>query len=603
MEKTIYSLEKVLVGLILTASIVGSACIVGVVCVFLMHYAYGTQWRGVIFLFGCLSYVVTTFLLNGLFLVAGGRDPYKIDRKLAFVRKLLSEIRIGSNRNFRIGPFAVKNIEDAMRVLYIGGPGTGKSSLMNVQRVSMIEKGVVSCVLDICNSGKTYKFWKHFAPPGMKVYRVGLRHNDCVGINYANLCKTAAARRQFASSIVENMKGDNQFFTKSGINVIENALSLCHRIKPGEWFLADALRIVMLPDLHEHLAKVYKTEMPYRNFGERSSSKNDTIATVDAQIRSHLIYAMADMRAKVRIDFPYTEGILVLEWTSEHDAALKPTFTFLVNNVSTTYLSRQDLPPMGVFVDEYRYMGNLKDFAKMLAQGRKSGIYAIGSVHNISGLKHNFGDQHALEILALFDTKVFLRSVCPETNDYASRCVGDIEFFRELKNRDGNWSANIERRSHMLPSEFMDLPRASYENDAIHGVASFPGHSQRFISGFRHAIEPNTEDTTPPMPSDWLEPTPISANDLRRLGVTITPEILDILAGKKKEKVKKDKEKEPDKRTEDVAPPIPAPIQEDSDGKRSRRKKNKDATEQKRERNDKDDEGDSPSTSPCLPFF
>ncbi len=114
-------------------------------------------------------------------------------------------------------------------------------------------------------------------------------------------------------------------------------------------------------------------------------------------------------------------------------------------------------------LDEFPSHGELKVTLDAAARGRKHGLGMVLGIQSISQINSIYGHDDAQSILACAAHSLILRTPDPDTNEYLSKSIGDVERRREQINLDGNKNVTsrqqvIEIRRAVLASEISNLP-------------------------------------------------------------------------------------------------------------------------------------------------
>ena len=225
------------------------------------------------------------------------------------------------------------------------------------------------------------------------------------------------------------------------------------------------------------------------------------------------------------------KGWLFLTNTQDTRAALRPIQSLMLDGLIMRLLSmgeRGDLPSVVMAIDELQTLQKLPQLMPLVTEGRKSLRVVLG-FQGRSQIKALYGEE-AEAIFSAAYTKFMLRTSEPEASEWLSKTVGDVEIERlkesrpaDLMTKSGHsFSTEQKVERLVLPSEFQGL-------DDLNGYLKYGNHIVKFV--------------LPIMPKRvraigliQREPQPIAKKPL--------PNLMEVLAQKKKEAEEKKKETE-----------------------------------------------------------
>lgn len=424
-----------------------------------------------------------------------------------------------------------------IRALVTGGPGTGKSALLKVAKLSFLNNGIR--IMDLDNAMEMVDWYRHFAPPsGYPVKCISMQHGDGVGVNFANLIVSPTIRKLLARLlIVDSRHESNRFFVDMSRLVVSNVCKVLHRLAPGKALLADIIGVAMNPDVHVELAKMAGVRNPYATFGS-NDSKRDTITTIASRLETFQPFAAMDKNCGERISLPHTSGALVLEWSYKHADALNAIYALLFEYCAIEWLSSSGNASVAAFIDEFRFLERMGFIVPMINQGRKFNVSLFLTMHSVLGVYERYGKELGGELIASPEHKMFLANPCIETAKWASHCLGEIEVKEDVVNLDNKWAVSIKMRPNVIPDQLRHgLRKADFHNDVIEGYADFPGEITKFKAKFRHAVMLDRPPAPRPLLSEQAtEFEEFSRKDLARLGITCTAALSDVFNGVKKKR-------------------------------------------------------------------
>jgi hypothetical protein len=125
-----------------------------------------------------------------------------------------------------------------------------------------------------------------------------------------------------------------------------------------------------------------------------------------------------------------------------------------------------------LILDELASNGKIDVLSQALARGRKYGLSLVLGVQNISQMFSLYGRDEALSILGSVGHMVVLRTPDPDTSDYLSRTIGEVEIVREQISRGAKGSTTTQKiretKRAVMSSEISKL-------SDLNGYIKFPG--------------------------------------------------------------------------------------------------------------------------------
>lgn len=161
-----------------------------------------------------------------------------------------------------------------------------------------------------------------------------------------------------------------------------------------------------------------------------------------------------------------SSGWLWLPYQDHDTASLRPLLATWIGEAISAILS---LPPdptrrIWLVLDELASLGLVGSLTDALTKGRKHGLAAVLGLQSISQLRTVYGHEGAVTLLSCLRNTVVYAVDDPDTADYMSRRLGDVEKERwdeTLGDRNKSETAHRTTSRIVLPSEIMTLPNLS----------------------------------------------------------------------------------------------------------------------------------------------
>lgn len=144
-------------------------------------------------------------------------------------------------------------------------------------------------------------------------------------------------------------------------------------------------------------------------------------------------------------------------------AATLPLRCTWINLLIGTALSLTKDPHRRILfvLDELAANGRIDELSGAVNRGRKFGLTLVLALQNVSQLYVIYGRDGALSVLGSLGHMIVLRTPDPETSEYLSRTIGDVEVFKEdvSVNSAGGTTRriNIETKRPVMASEISSL--------------------------------------------------------------------------------------------------------------------------------------------------
>lgn len=366
-----------------------------------------------------------------------------------------------SSHSARFGPFELTGPAKFAHYLLLGGTGSGKSTLLN-----MLLNSVLNEPANLPPSALVYDPKREFLPIldgiGRKKDCIILNPMDerCASWDLAKDITDPIAAREFATILTlesTQQSSENRFFT----NAVKDFLTACViafiNLSPGgkpAWTFRDLILTCLYPNYlvavlsHERDAKgrMLLTSMRVKQVYLDEADPR-TKANIWASIQSALgvfepIAAVWDNVQQRQIgDWPNSFAltdwldsgeILVLGNDETARASLDPINQAIFQRASGIVLGQPAQSQSGsigrtwFFLDEVREAGKFPALSRLMNKARSHGVSVVLAFQDLEGLKAEYGEHIALEIVAQCNNKAILRVDSPESARWAASLFGDV---------------------------------------------------------------------------------------------------------------------------------------------------------------------------------
>jgi hypothetical protein len=443
----------------------------------------------------------------------------------------------------RYGCVHIPEKELCYGTLFMGSPGTGKSSLMKMMISQCAVQGLSGAVLNI---GENYCELLESYAPKAKVVNFAAHKQNGVGIDFAAMVQTAGQRVRFCEKLAPLLEGANMFFDARVQIVLQSALQSLHVLAPGEWKLRDALNLSFNSELLETVTELTRVPNPYLAFGKSSENRtrSDVQATVEAKLLPLRVYAAMNARCGKLVnplDVLEEENTWhIYEWSDRTAAVNESVISFALDEVAFGAMEERRRSPLAICLDEIAALKPLNFLLAAGRRGRKANIAVAASMHERSSI--NKYKEDAEEILALLRTKLFFQISSPQSAKWASDYLGTPEVLESLapeleRDKGGTTQRNrsIKDRPLVHPDELRILPKADYHKDRVDGYVLLPdGTAGKFWTPFRDATTCCSQHFSSPIDPEDEDLAPMTVEDLRRLNIPTDPRTKSLLNVHKK---------------------------------------------------------------------
>lgn len=239
-----------------------------------------------------------------------------------------------------------------------------------------------------------------------------------------------ATAHQIASILIAKSGNESQpFFIEAAQAVLGGLLEAFGQIAGDRWTLRDVVlslrythRLGAILDACEH------TRYIGVKFVTGSRRDGDIDATIETVMRRFAFVAAAwhySTNQPVSLaDWLKSESILILGSDPSFDTVLVDLNRAIFRRLTELVRKQSEVKPRDrqtwFFIDELRNAGHLSDLDKFIVEGRSKGACIVLGFQDIEGIRKNYGDECANEIVGACANKVFLHNGEQMTIKYAS---------------------------------------------------------------------------------------------------------------------------------------------------------------------------------------
>lgn len=400
--------------------------------------------------------------------------------------------------------------------LYLGGTGSGKSTFLKTLMGSVLNEPP-----NLPPAAFVYDPKREFLPTLEGLGRTG----DCVILNPMDRrCaswdlgkdfRNPVAVRELATILThepDSGSGDNRFFRDAVRDIMAAVMTtfvLQTRSDTPRWTLRDVVLTCLYPSylaavLEQNRDPYGKPIMSSIRVDEVYFKRSDprTRANIYASLQSSLsvyepIAAIWDNASK-RKDPQWPSSFSLSDWLEEAQvlilgndeaarASLDPINRAIFQRAVEICLNTPSVgAPNAIgrtwfFLDEVREAGRLDLLPRLLNKARSHGVSVVLAFQDIEGLKEEYGEHVALELIAQCNNKAILRVDSPSTAEWASSLFG--EFLGPEASVSDTMSAHPSQttsyqrvvRQNVYTSQLLFMARAS----AATGIPGFYKHGEQ----------------------------------------------------------------------------------------------------------------------------
>jgi len=338
--------------------------------------------------------------------------------------------------------------------LTVGVPGTGKT-LMHRELMRSVLPSILpgsdrrAVIYDVKSSVLSELF---SMKPSSEVIVFNPLDKRSVAWDLAADVKTPKQVRDFTKALIPSGNSEaSPFFTDAACAIVAEVADSLNRTHPGNW---DFRRLILLSSNRPKLERVLAGSDLFHGY----VSDAHTFANIQCAI----VTRMAEFEPIAALWRHAKRKISLQQWAATGDSILvfgdnlNLRFSLPLINchafkmVSSELLSEPDslrLSRLWFFCDDLRAAGLLDLLPALLHRGRSKGVRCALGFQDIAGLAQLYGNRVVSEeILNSCATVSWLKTICPDTAEWASKLSGNV----------------------LLPLEFLELPASVSGN--VHGV-------------------------------------------------------------------------------------------------------------------------------------
>lgn len=341
--------------------------------------------------------------------------------------------------------------------------------------------------------------------------------------------------RELAMVLVPDENESQKFFSSATRELLTKVVCVFIKQRPGAWTFRELLLVMRSREL---LREVLESDEECRDAASNFlNTGTTTLGSIMATIATKLgpyeaIAAAWEQAGDKRISIAKwlrTEQIIILgndERTRSTLDAINQLFVSLVAKHALT-MTESKTRMTWFFFDEFREAGRLRGLESLILRGRSKGCCVVLGFQDIQGVQEVYGERLGNELVGQCGCKAFLHIESPQTAEWASKCIGDVE--RKVSSTSQSSSAQGSSTSEtisqqivprIMPSQFQMLPIPDLEQgnglEGFYLVRSFGFYPATYekrqldqlLGSLNELIEPFVE-----APVTWQYLPPWSAAD------------------------------------------------------------------------------------------
>lgn len=435
------------------------------------------------------------------------------------------------------------------------------------------------CVIDPTNAYLGYLY--QILPLDVPIVRASPHDAGGAAWDIAKDVTTDAENMAFQSALFPAslfQKSGDIFWLTKGQSVTEGVVTGFHD-RGSDWQFHDLVIPIKFPQFLKPLLMQCERTRGLVKHDLVGRLGRDIVSTCSATINKMAVAAAMWQRATTRFsltEFLTQRAVLHFGFAPDMVPALGGVANALMSTLVLKAINRnEEFNHTYLVADEATYLSDISSLDHLAARGRGAGLGAILLPQSTPGLIAKWGQSRVEELMELLACWVTL-SAGRQTATAFSQLVGDVEGLAESygnsftsgysstttssyggSNAPGlfgkptgtTWgysssstyssstthskSFQLVTKPAILPSEITNLPNADRETDTISGFMFTPGvgsweFAADFIKYFR-GLPPLPFPTMPTRPPEDQVLTPWTIDDIKRLGLTMTEEMMKAL--------------------------------------------------------------------------
>ncbi len=389
-------------------------------------------------------------------------SDYKRGTRLLTKKQMIRALKRSGVQRFnaiKVGDFAVPTLLETRSLGIFGEPGVGKTQL--VKRIVAAYKNKELPVVAVDPSGELcQKYWRK------RDFLLSPVLEKSVPWSPFSEIKTETDCKRVADASIPAGSGESVAWNGYARELYAHILRML--IKEGRATNRDLIQATQIASIEELRIQAGGTGL------QRLFEKgNERMASSVLSVMMHYLSALAlldpgagreSFSVSAWANGKYGSRGLWVPYYEADAAATLPLRCTWVNLLINSALSRSESPDRRVLfvLDELAASGPIDSLSSAVSRGRKYGLTLVLALQNVSQLYSIYGRDDALSILGSLGHMAVLRTPDPETSDYLSRTVGDVEVFKEEVSVNSEGGAtrrfNQEIKRPVLASEISNLP-------------------------------------------------------------------------------------------------------------------------------------------------
>jgi type IV secretory pathway TraG/TraD family ATPase VirD4 len=406
------------------------------------------------------------------------QSDYKRGTRLLYRNEMMRELKRSGVRRFgpvKVGTFPVPTYLETRSMGIFGEPGVGKTQL--VKSIVSTYKAKGDPVVAVDPGGELcQKYWQKGDFILSPVLKGSVPWSPFSEVKAETDCK------RVADASIPNGTGESVAWNGYARELYAHSLRML--IKEGRTTNRDLIEATQITSIEELRIRAEGTALQ-RLFEKGNERMASSVLSVMTRYLSALELLDPDAG---ETSFSVTEwatgkhagrGLWMPYYETDAAAtsALRCTWINLLINAALSLLEDPDRRILFV-LDELAANGQIDSLSGAVSRGRKYGLTLVLALQNVSQLFAIYGRDYAQSILGSLGHVVVLRTPDPETSEYLSRTIGDVEVFKQEVSVNSEGGAtrrfNQEIKRPVLASEISNLPdRVGYLKIATVGWVKF----------------------------------------------------------------------------------------------------------------------------------
>lgn len=385
-----------------------------------------------------------------------------------------------SDKTVEFGGVGLRPTEASVHFMYVGAPGSGKTTGMKRQMGSVLPNivpGANERALIYDAKSELMALLPKLCP---NVVIKTTDPFDARGVAW-DLCRDVVEPRvavEIAFTLMPKESESQPFFSDAARHLLYGVM-ISYMQSKIEWTFADLVRGVKSARQLKAILKRHSQTEPLigQYFYDRRLLSN-IMSTIATKMLPYEPIAACWDHATEKIsleEWSRSEFVLLLGNSETSRNAIEAINRCLFKRGCDITLHQPETlrPHTWFFIDEVSEAGRLDGLVSLLKKGRSKGASVTIAFQSISGLRdaQMYGPYFTDEILGQIGNRFFGRLECPETAEWASKLFGDQEIDQftvsstsSSQGGSTTTSQQVVTRRAVLPAEFMSVPPCTKEN-------------------------------------------------------------------------------------------------------------------------------------------